>query len=312
MQTEISTALVRDFQDRFRDRQARIVSLMRALVETESPSGDVTGSRAVVDLLAEAAGSARCVTSIDRVDVPGFGQHLLIRAFQDSAATGNILLVGHTDTVHPRGSVAERPWRLDGNHIYGPGIFDMKANCALAVALLHAWDDFDVVPRWGVILALMCDEEVGSLSGWPLLKKIALAERVQRTLVLEPPAPGGCVKTGRKGTGIYEMRVKGRAAHAGLEPEKGASAILELAKQIVRLHSFNEGGNGISVNVGVVHGGTDEVGYQAVNSPHYYSDLHATILHCLGVDHTRLTYKFQGRHFRLTDVHGNVQRDLLA
>ena len=256
MQTEISTTLVHDLQDRFRERQARIVLLMRALVETESPSGDVIGSRAVVDLLAEAAGSARCVTSIDRVDVPDFGQHLVIRAFQEKAASGNILLVGHTDTVHPRGSVAERPWRLEGNHIYGPGIFDMKANCALSVALLHAWDDFDVVPKCGVILALMCDEEVGSLSGWPLLKKIAQTERVQRALILEPPAPGGLVKTGRKGTGIYQMRVEGRAAHAGLDPEKGASAILELAKQIVRLHAFNGAGNGISVNVGVAQGGT--------------------------------------------------------
>jgi glutamate carboxypeptidase len=256
MQTEISTALVRDLQDRFRERQPRIVSLMRALVEAESPSGDVAGSRAVVDLLAEAAGSARCVTSIDRVDVPNFGQHLVIRAFQDKAAAGNILLVGHTDTVHPRGSVSERPWRLEGNRIYGPGIFDMKANCALAVALLHAWDDFDIALRCGVILALMCDEEVGSVSGWPLLKNIALTERVQSALILEPPAPGGRVKTGRKGTGIFQMKVEGRAAHAGLDPERGASAILELAKQIVHLQAFNDSGGGITVNVGVVHGGT--------------------------------------------------------
>ena len=138
MQTEISTNLVRDFQDCFRERQARIVSLMRALVETESPSGDVTGSRAVVDLLAEAAGSARCVTSIDRVDVPDFGQHLVIRAFQEKAATGNILLVGHTDTVHPRGSVAERPWRVEGNRIYGPGTHDIKGGTAMMWLVLQA------------------------------------------------------------------------------------------------------------------------------------------------------------------------------
>jgi glutamate carboxypeptidase len=256
MQTEISTDLVRDLQDRFRERQPQIVSLIRALVETESPSGDVAGSRAVVNLLADAAASARCVSSIDRVDVPDFGEHLVIRAFQERAESGNILLVGHTDTVHPRGSVAERPWRLEENRIYGPGIFDMKANCALAVALLHAWDDFDVAPRCGVTIALMCDEEVGSVSGWPLLQDIAVAERVQTALILEPPAPGGRVKTGRKGTGIYQMSVEGRAAHAGLDSEKGASAIQELAKQTVRLHEFNSSGSGISVNVGVVHGGT--------------------------------------------------------
>lgn len=256
MQTEISTALIRDLQDRFRERRPQIVSLIRALVETESPSGDVAGSRAVVGLLADAVSSARCVNSIDRIDVPNFGQHLIIRAFQDKAAAGNILLVGHTDTVHPRGSVAQRPWRLEDNRIYGPGIFDMKANCALAVALLHAWVDFDVTPKCAVTIALMCDEEVGSLSGWPVLKNIALTEKVQNALVLEPPAPGGRLKTGRKGTGIYQMKIEGRAAHAGLEPERGASAVLELAKQIVRLHGLNGSGNGINVNVGVVQGGT--------------------------------------------------------
>ena len=256
MQTEISTALLRDVRNRFSERQPKIVSLIRALVETESPSGDLAGSRAVVNLLADAAAGARGVTSIDRVDVPNFGQHLVIRAFQDRAGAGNILLVGHTDTVHPRGSVAERPWRLETNRIYGPGIFDMKANCALAVALLHAWDDFDLVPRCGITLALMCDEEVGSLSGWPVLKEIARTDNVQRALILEPPAPGGQAKTGRKGTGIFQMHVEGRAAHAGLEPEKGASAILELAKQIVRLHELNGAGGGIKINAGVVQGGT--------------------------------------------------------
>ncbi len=256
MQTRVSSDLARDLQERFRMRQSQIVSLIRALVETESPSGDEAGSRAVVDLLARAGESAHCVNSIERVDVPHFGQHLVIRAFQDRAATGNILLVGHTDTVHPRGSIAERPWRVEGERIFGPGIFDMKANCALGVALLHACDDFNIVPEYGVTLALTCDEEVGSASGWPLLKNLAETGRVKNALILEPPAPGGRVKTGRKGTGIFEMNIEGRAAHAGLEPEKGASAILELAKQTERLHALNTSGSGIRINVGVVKGGT--------------------------------------------------------
>ncbi|MEP6820525.1 MAG: M20 family metallopeptidase [bacterium] len=256
MLNETSAALARDLRDRFQDRLPLMLSLIRALVETESPSGDEAGSRAVVDLLARSAETARCVNSIDRIDVPNFGQHLVIRAFQERADVGSVLLVGHTDTVHPRGSVAERPWREEGNRIYGPGIFDMKANCALAVALFHVLDDFDVRPRGGLTLALMCDEEVGSASGWPLLKNIAEIEKVQNALILEPSAPGGAVKTGRKGTGIFQISVTGRAAHAGLDPTKGASAILELAKQIVRLHGLNTPGTGLSVNVGVVQGGT--------------------------------------------------------
>ena len=256
MQKQFSTDLARKLQYCFRERQPQLLSLIRAIVETESPSGDEAGSRAVVKLLARAAESARSVNSIERIDVPNFGQHLIIRAFQDKSAAGSLLLVGHTDTVHPRGALADRPWRVEGNRIYGPGIFDMKANCALAVALLHACDDFDIAPRCGVTLALMCDEEVGSASGWPLLEEIAEKEKVQNALILEPPAPGGRVKTGRKGTGIFQMTIEGRAAHAGLEPEKGASAILEMARQIARLHELNGTGTGIHFNVGVVHGGT--------------------------------------------------------
>jgi glutamate carboxypeptidase len=256
MSTPISKLLAKELEERFRERQPQIVSLTRALVEAESPSGDELGSRAVVDLLASATQGSLCVNSIERIDVPNFGQHLVIRTFQEKTAAGNILLVGHTDTVHPRGAIAERPWRLEENRIYGPGIFDMKANCALAISLLHACDDFEIHPRYGLTVALTCDEEVGSASGWPLLNRIAETERVKNALILEPPAAGGRVKTGRKGTGIFAMNVEGRAAHAGLDPEKGASAILELAKQTERLHALNTPGSGITVNVGVVQGGT--------------------------------------------------------
>jgi glutamate carboxypeptidase len=188
--------------------------------------------------------------------VPDFGQHLLVKAFQQQSNAGQILLVGHTDTVHARGSVAERPWRREAGRIYGPGIFDMKANCALAIEVLRALSELNMAPSSGVTLALTCDVEVGSLSGWPLLELAARAQPTRCALVLEPPAPGGRVKTGRKGTGIFAIKVEGKAAHAGLEPEKGASAILELARQTEQLHALNLSGSGITLNVGVVHGGT--------------------------------------------------------
>ncbi|HET6889616.1 MAG TPA: M20/M25/M40 family metallo-hydrolase, partial [Pyrinomonadaceae bacterium] len=129
-------------------------------------------------------------------------------------------------------------------------------NCALAIGILHACDDLKVVPNYGLTLALTCDEEVGSFSGWPLLEKLAQEHQTRCTFVLEPPVAGGAIKTGRKGTGIYSIKVEGRAAHAGLDPEKGASAILELAKQVERLHELNKLGGGINVNVGIVQGGT--------------------------------------------------------
>jgi len=240
-------------------RQAEVEAFIQSLVETESPSGDEEGSRAVVDLLVQAAGRLKCVDGIERFDVPDFGQHLVIRAFQkqNDRGQGQILLVGHTDTVHARGTLSERPWRRDNGRIYGPGIFDMKANCALAIEVLRALDELNVAPSFGVTLALTCDEEVGSLSGWPLLERVARSTEATRyAFVMEPPALGGRVKTGRKGTGIYAIKVEGKAAHAGLEPEKGASAILELARQTEQLHAINLAGSGITLNVGVVHGGT--------------------------------------------------------
>jgi glutamate carboxypeptidase len=237
-------------------RQPEIEAFIQALVEVESPSGDEEGSRAMVDLLVRAANRIACVDSINRVDVPGFGQHLVIKAFQKRSNAGQILLVGHTDTVHARGSLNERPWRCEAGKIYGPGIFDMKANCGLALEVLRALSELQASPTFAVTLALTCDEEVGSLSGWPLLEEVAKAQQTRYAFVMEPPASGGRVKTGRKGTGIFAIKVEGKAAHAGLEPEKGASAILELARQTEQLHAINHSGSGITLNVGVVHGGT--------------------------------------------------------
>jgi glutamate carboxypeptidase len=237
------------------ERRAAVLTLIRALVETESPSGDVAGSRAAVSLLAEAARTISAVSSVERIESPGYGEHLRIRAFdQAKDNSGTILLVGHTDTVHPRGSLAERPWREEGNRIYGPGIFDMKANCALVLEALRALEAHSLAPRRGVSIVLTCDEETGSDTGRALIEEEAA--RAHCAMVLEPSASGGRVKTARKGTGIFMMEVRGRAAHAGLEPEKGASAILELARQIERLHSLNDLTRGTTVNVGVISGGT--------------------------------------------------------
>jgi glutamate carboxypeptidase len=236
-------------------RQAEVETFIQSLVEVESPSGDVEGSRAVVDLLVQAANELACVDAIERVDVPDFGQHLVIKAFQKTDQQ-QILVVGHTDTVHSRGSLSERPWRREAGRIYGPGIFDMKANCALAIEVLRTLVELQATPAYGVTIVLTCDEEVGSLNGWPLIENVAKARPARCAFVMEPPASGGRVKTSRKGTGIFAIKVEGKAAHAGLEPEKGASAILELARQTEQLHAINLSGSGITLNVGVVRGGT--------------------------------------------------------
>jgi len=237
------------------ERQTEVEAFIKALVEVESPSGDMEGSRGVVDLLAGAASGLECVDAIEHIDVPDFGQHLVIKAFQKQSA-GQILLVGHTDTVHSLGSLSERPWRVEHDRIYGPGIFDMKANCALTIEVLRTLVELKTTPSFGVTVVLTCDEEVGSMSGWPLIEQVAKSQSTRCAFVMEPPASGGRVKTSRKGTGIFAIKVEGKAAHAGLEPEKGASAILELARQTEQLHALNLSGSGITLNVGVVHGGT--------------------------------------------------------
>jgi glutamate carboxypeptidase len=254
MPLSISQTHIQNIESKIRQRQSEIVALIKSVVETESPSGDAAGSSAVVELLANTAAGIRCITSVERVADSKMGEHLVIRAFQEMSATGNILLVGHTDTVHSRGSLALNPFRIENDRIYGPGIFDMKANCVLALEALRALELAPVKPSVGVTIALTCDEEVGSFSGWPLLERLAREVPTRCAFVLEPSA-AGCVKTARKGTGMFTMKVEGRAAHAGLDPGKGASAILELTRQIERLYELNNSG-GITVNVGVIHGGT--------------------------------------------------------
>ncbi len=257
MPSELTQTVAKAFLKHFAERRENLLSLTRSLVETESPSGDREGSRAVVSLLADAARSIECVANVERIAAgDDYGEHLRVAAFGDGASDErSILLLGHTDTVHPRGSWRESLWREEGGRIYGPGVFDMKANCALAVEVLRACCLLEITPRRPIILLLTCDEEAGSLRGGRALVEEE-ARRAAAVLVLEPPALGGRVKTERKGTAGYTVTAYGRAAHAGLEPEKGASAILEIARQIERLHTLNDSPRGTTVNVGVVCGGT--------------------------------------------------------
>jgi glutamate carboxypeptidase len=255
MELDFSKAAADAVLGRLESRQGEMLAFARSLVETESPSGDLAGSRAVVGLLEEAALKIDGVTSVERIESAGYGEHLRVRAFADAPENSEtILIIGHTDTVHPRGSLRERPWREQSGRIYAPGIFDMKANCALALEVIRACSALGLVPRHPVVLLLTCDEETGSMTGRALIEEEA--RRARAVLVLEPPASNGRVKTARKGTGLFTIEAHGIAAHAGLEPEKGASAILEMAKQIERLHAMNDPSRGVTVNVGVVQGGT--------------------------------------------------------
>ncbi|MBV9926627.1 MAG: M20 family metallopeptidase [Acidobacteria bacterium] len=239
----------------FEARRDDILSLARALCEIESPSGDGEGSAAAVKLLFDTANLIEGA-SAERVSAPdGYGEHFILRAFDNpSAGARPLLLLGHTDTVHPRGTLAARPWRETEGRIYAPGVYDMKAACAAALEALRACVELGLKPRRPVVLLLTCDEESGSFSGRELVEREA--RRAEYVLVLEPPASGGRAKTARKGTGLFTLEVEGRAAHAGLEPEKGVNAVLEIARQIERASALAKPEVGTTINVGTVSGGT--------------------------------------------------------
>src|SRR5687767_12960909 len=131
---------LRAFREYFAAQQVDLLAFTRALVETESPSGDEAGSRDVVSRIVDQAKTIAAVSSVERIAFPGFGEHVRITAFADGNQKQAIVILGHTDTVHPRGSTTDRPWRVEENRIYGPGIFDMKSNCALALELLRAFE----------------------------------------------------------------------------------------------------------------------------------------------------------------------------
>lgn len=236
----------------FQNREPEILASIHRLVEIESPSFDVEGSRRAVDYLVAEAGKISPDLKIERIFREGYGEHLIIRAFSEIDEKA-VLFLGHTDTVHPRGSLAQNPTRTEGDKFYGCGIFDMKANCVLMLEILRGFYELNLKPARPLTFLLSCDEEVGSETGRALVESEAAS--CEFCLVCEPSA-GGKAKTGRKGTAWVSVKAHGVPSHAGLEPEKGASAILELSKQIQKLHALNAPEIGTTVNVCVINGGT--------------------------------------------------------
>jgi len=235
----------------FETRQESLLQNIRELVEIESPSDDKPSADRIAAFLVRKfeslAGRAHIHPAKD------FGDNLQID-FPGREKTKPVLLLGHFDTVYPLGTLASMPCHISDGRMYGPGVLDMKSGIALmfhAIQALQTWHS--ELPR-PVTVFLVSDEEVGSNSSRKITE--ALARKSAAVLVLEPAAPRGAVKTARKGVGDYTLTVKGVAAHAGLDPGKGHSAILELARQITAVSKFNDLQQGISVNPGVIRGGT--------------------------------------------------------
>ena len=219
---------------------------LRRLVEVESPSLDLVALRASADNLA-ALIEERTGRPATLIDGPA-GPHVHWSGGDDPEAK-RVLILGHHDTVFPIGALAERPFTVADGNVTGPGVFDMKGGIVQA---LHAVAELDDAA--GVEMLFTSDEEVGSRSSRELLEERARA--CGNVLVLEPSADGGAVKTGRKGTGTFEVIVRGRASHAGLDPEQGVNSLVEASHQVLRIASFADADAGTTVTPTVVSGGT--------------------------------------------------------
>jgi glutamate carboxypeptidase len=235
----------------FEAEQEALLRTIREFVEIESPSDNKPVLDRMGRFLAErfeAFGGRPRVHPAD-----DYGNNLQID-FPGRDKVKPVLLLGHFDTVYPLGTLANMPCHVAEGRMHGPGVLDMKSGIALmlfAIEALQAWHSG--LPR-PVTVFLVSDEEVGSYSSRKITE--ALARESAAVLVLEPAGPRGAVKTARKGVGEYTLTVRGVAAHAGLDPGKGHSAILELARQIAAISKLNDLRRGLSVNSGVIRGGT--------------------------------------------------------
>jgi glutamate carboxypeptidase len=234
------------------NQQQALIELLRRMVNAESPSSQPGSHRLMHSILrAELSSLGFKVTTI-RPD--GSHRHIYARRNNRSRKQRAQLLLGHYDTVWPLGTVASRPFSIDGNIARGPGVFDMKGGLAQIVFALKTIRDLELPLPMEPVLFINSDEEIGSRTSTRYVR--ALAQRVARAFVLEPAmGEEGAIKTERKGIGRFTITVHGKAAHAGLDPEGGASAILELSHVIQTLFSMNDADKGISVNVGTIDGG---------------------------------------------------------
>ena len=234
-------------------KQSGIIQLIRELVECESPSDDPAAVNRFVDLVvSKVAGDAKVRT------FPGgrFGRHLRCEFnLPGRRKEGQILALGHADTVWAMGTLANMPFRQAKGRLWGPGVLDMKSGIAFFIFAMRVLRELDIPVRSKVVLQLNSDEEVGSDSSRSLTEEAA--RKSVAVLVLEPGTGlEGRLKTARKGVGAYNVKVTGKASHAGVDFEAGASAILELARQIERIAGFTNLAKGITVNPGVISGGT--------------------------------------------------------
>ncbi|MGL4651293.1 MAG: M20 family metallopeptidase [Caldilineaceae bacterium] len=237
----------------FDEHADEMLKAVRAVVEEETPSNDPVRLNAFARRLAARFRAAGAHTEL----VPNIdgGEHVRARFLPRGTPTEPpALLLCHYDTVWPVGSLETHPFRVEGGKAYGPGIFDMQSSLILAEFALRAIATLQLTLPRPVTVLVTSDEEIGSPSSRDLIEEEALKSAY--VLVLESPLPGGVLKTARKGVGDFLVEITGRAAHAGVEPEKGVSAIHEAAHQVLALQALGNPAEGTTVSVGMIQGGS--------------------------------------------------------
>jgi glutamate carboxypeptidase len=231
-----------------------MVQTLGTFVCAESPSTEKSAADVCARVIA--AAWRKCGVRVEFIEQKHRGAHL--RVMYDPGGTtsrSQVLVLGHYDTVYARGTLAQMPFRRVGGRLFGPGVFDMKAGIVQALFALRAIQCCNLRTTKRVVFLWTSDEEIGSESSRRLLE--TEAKRSDAVFVLEPAlGRRGLVKTARKGVGEAQILVHGRASHAGLAPEKGVNAIHELSLQIARVNQWNDWRRGISINAGIVAGGT--------------------------------------------------------
>ncbi len=241
-----------NWQAYFTERQQDIVGTLRRLVEIESPSTD----KAAVDRLAAfVAGRLRDLdAAVEVLPQARTGNHVAATIGAGRGDAAHILVLFHLDTVWPLGTLAAMPWSETGGVLRGPGVYDMKASVAMALAVLRGLKETGASLARPVRLLFTSDEEIGSISSRALIE--AEARGAALALCMEPALPNGALKTARKGVGEFVVAAFGRSAHAGADHSQGINAIEELAHHIIAIQGLTNYERGITLNVGVVTGGT--------------------------------------------------------
>ena len=240
---------MKEFLDYAENNAGDILGTLKTMVELESFTSDKQGTDALSDYLIQRLRELGAETTVIPQDQ--VGNHVVADI---EGGEGRIMLLCHMDTVWPKGTIENRPFTVKEGLAYGPGILDMKAGIAIALHALETLRTHGMQPKHKIKIVLNSDEETGSTSSRLLIEEEA--RKSDQVFCLEPGAgKKGALKTGRKGVGMFQVKVTGKAAHAGNEPEKGISAIEEMAHQILRLHSLTDFSRGTTVNVGVLQGG---------------------------------------------------------